>query len=343
MKALAFAEFGGPEKLALRDVPDPKIGPDDVLVRVRACALNHLDLFVREGIPALRTRLPFWTGCDIAGDVAETGANVVSVKVGDRVCVNPNLTCGQCEFCLAGEDSLCVRYGILGEHEPGGLAELVKVRATNLLPMPAHVTYEDAASFILTSMTAWRMVVTQGAVRPGQDVLILGVGGGVSSTAVQIAKLAGARVIVTSSSDEKLERAKALGADLGINYAKEPWATKVFEATNRRGVDLVIENVGAATWKDSMRAVRRGGRIVTCGATSGPIGETDIRVLFWKQIHVIGSTMANTKEFHDVMRLFFAGRLRAIVDEVVDWKDGAAAQQRLAEGKQFGKIVLRVS
>jgi NADPH:quinone reductase-like Zn-dependent oxidoreductase len=343
MKALAFNEFGGPETLALRDVPDPKIGPDDALVRVRACALNHLDLFVREGIPALKTPLPFWTGCDIAGDVAEVGANVRTVHVGDRVCVNPNLTCGECEFCLAGEDSLCVRYGILGEHEPGGLAELVKVRARNLLAVPAHVTYEDAASFILTNMTAWRMVVTQGRVRPGDDVLILGVGGGVSSTAVQIAKLAGARVIVTSSSDEKLERAKRLGADIGINYATDDWAQRVFEVTHRRGVDLVIENVGAATWKDSMRSVRRGGRIVTCGATSGPIGATDIRVLFWKQLHIIGSTMASAKEFHDVMRLFFAGRLQAIVDDVFPLKDGAAAQQRLAEGKQFGKVVLRVA
>ena len=343
MKALAFAEFGGPEKLALRDVPDPKIGPDDVLVRVRACALNHLDLFVREGIPALRTKLPFWTGCDIAGDIAETGANVTSVKVVERVCVNPNLTCGQCEFCLAGEDSLCVRYRILGEHEPGGLAEFARVRAKNVLPLPPHVTYEDAASFILTNMTAWRMVVTQGDVRPGQDVLILGVGGGVSSTAVQIAKLAGARVIVTSSSDEKLERAKTLGADLGINYAKEDWAKKVFELTNRRGVDLVIENVGAATWKQSLRAVRNGGRVVTCGATSGPIGETDIRIVFWKQLHIIGSTMSSSKEFLDVMRLFFAGTLQPIVDEVMELRDGAAAQRKLAEGKQFGKIVLRVA
>ena len=343
MKALAFSEFGGPEKLRLQDVPDPTIGADDVLVRVRACALNHLDLFVREGIPALRTPLPFWTGCDIAGDVAEVGSNVRSVKVGDRVGVNPNLTCGRCEFCLAGEDSLCVRYGILGEHRPGGLAQLVRVRATNVLPLPAHVSYEDAASFILTNMTAWRMVVTQGDVRPGQDVLILGVGGGVSSTAVQIATLAGARVIVTSSSGDKLDRAKALGAEVGIDYTREHWATKVLALTHRRGVDLVIENVGAATWKDSLRAVRRGGRIVTCGATSGPIGETDIRLVFWKQIHIIGSTMANAREFHDVMRLFFAGTLKPIVDEVVDWKDGAAAQRKLAEGKQFGKIVLRVA
>jgi NADPH:quinone reductase-like Zn-dependent oxidoreductase len=309
---------------------------------VRACALNHLDIFVREGIPALKTPLPFWTGCDIAGDVAEVGAAVKTVKVGDRVAVNPNLTCGRCEFCIQGEDSLCLQYGILGEHVPGGLAELVKVRGDNVLPLPSHVSYEDAASFILTNMTAWRMVVTQGRVRAGQDVLILGVGGGVSSTAVQIAKLCGARVIVTSSSDAKLDRARQLGADLGINYAKDDWTKVVREKTGRRGVDVVIENVGAQTWKQSLRSLAKGGRLITCGATTGPIGETDIRIVFWNQLHIIGSTMANRKEFHDVMRLFFDGRLRAIVDEVVPLKEGAAAQQRLAEGKQFGKIVLTV-
>jgi NADPH:quinone reductase-like Zn-dependent oxidoreductase len=342
MKALAFNEFGGPEQLKLQGVPDPKIGPEDVLVRVRACALNHLDLFVREGIPALKTPLPFWTGCDIAGDVAEIGAEVQGVKVGDRVAVNPNLTCGRCEFCIQGEDSCCVRYGILGEHLPGGMAELVKVRGDHVLTLPAHVSYEDAASFILASMTAWRMVVTQGGVRAGHDVLILGVGGGVSSTAVQIAKLCGARVLVTSSSDEKLTRATALGADIGINYARDDWAKTVFDKTGRRGVDVVIENVGAATWKQSLRALKKGGRIVTCGATTGPIGETDIRIVFWNQIHIIGSTMGTRKDFNDVMRLLFAGRLRAIVDEVVPLSEGAAAQQRLAEGRQFGKIVLRV-
>jgi NADPH:quinone reductase-like Zn-dependent oxidoreductase len=343
MKALAFNEFGGPDKLRLQDVPDPKIKPHEVRVRVRACGLNHLDLFVREGIPALKTPLPFWTGCDIAGEIAEVGADVQTVKVGERVAVNPNLTCGRCEFCIQGEDSLCVRYGILGEHVPGGLAEYVAVRADNVLPLPAHVSFEAAASFVLTNMTAWRMVVTQGQARPGQDVLVIGVGGGVSSTAVQIAKLAGARVIVTSSSDAKLERARALGADVGINYAtSKDWARQVFEATGKRGVDLVIENVGAATWKDSIRSLKGGGRLVTCGATSGPIGETLIPLVFWKQVHIIGSTMANRKEFHDVMGQFFAGRLQAIIDEVVPLKDGAAAQQRLAEGKQFGKIVLTV-
>ena len=341
MKALAFHEFGGPDKLKYVDVPDPKIKPNDVLVRVRACALNHLDLFVREGIPALKTPLPFWTGCDIAGEVAEVGVDVPGVKVGARVAVNPNLTCGRCEFCQQGEDSLCVRYGILGEHAPGGLAEYVAVRGDNVLPLPAPVSFEAAASFVLTNMTAWRMVVTQGQVRPGQDVLVIGVGGGVSSTAVQIARLCGARVIVTSSDDAKLEKAKALGAEVGINYKKNPdWAKQVFEASGKRGVDVVIENVGAATWKDSIRSLKGGGRLVTCGSTSGPVGETIIPLVFWKQVHLIGSTMANRKEFHDVMGQFFAGRLKAIIDEVVPLKDGAAAQQRLAEGKQFGKIVL---
>jgi NADPH:quinone reductase-like Zn-dependent oxidoreductase len=343
VKALAFEKFGGPDVLALRDVPDPKPGADEVLVRVKACALNHLDIFVREGIPALKTPLPFWTGCDIAGDVIEVGASVKDVKTGTRVAVNPNLTCGRCEFCMQGEDSLCVRYGILGEHKPGGLAELVAVHADNVLPLPAHVSYTDAASFVLTNMTAWRMVVTQAQVKPGQDVLIIGVGGGVSSTAVQIAKLCGARVLVTSSSDAKLDKAKALGADVGINYSKDAdWTKAVAEHTGKRGVDVVIENVGAATWKQSIRVLKGGGRLVTCGATTGPIGETLIPLVFWKQLHIIGSTMASRKEFHDVMGLFFAGRLKAIVDEIVPLTDGAAAQQRLADGKQFGKIVLTV-
>jgi NADPH:quinone reductase-like Zn-dependent oxidoreductase len=343
VKALAFEKFGGPDVLALRDVPDPKIGPDDVLVRVKACALNHLDIFVREGIPALKTPLPFWTGCDIAGDVVDVGPAVKDVKIGTRVAVNPNLTCGRCEFCMQGEDSLCVRYGILGEHKPGGMAELVAVRADNVLPLPAHVSYTDAASFVLTNMTAWRMVVTQAQVKPGHHVLIIGVGGGVSSTAVQIAKLCGARVLVTSSSDTKLDKAKALGADVGINYSSDPdWTKAVSEHTGKRGVDVVIENVGAATWKQSIRVLKGGGRLVTCGATTGPIGETLIPLVFWKQLHIIGSTMANRKEFHDVMTMLFTGRLRPIVDEVVPLADGAAAQQRLADGKQFGKIVLTI-
>ncbi len=330
MKALAFHAHGGLDRLRYQDVPDPTIGPGDALVRVRACTLNHLDLFVREGLPGFELPLPFWTGCDIAGDVA----------VGDRVAVNPNLHCGHCEFCRKGEQSLCVTYGILGEHVQGGLAEYVRVAGDKLLKLPAQVPYEDAAAFILVNMTAWRMLVTQARLRAGEDLLIIGVGGGVSSTAVQIAKLCGARVWVTSSSDEKLDRARALGADECINYAREDWAKVVWEKTGKRGVDVVLENVGAATWKGSIRALAKGGRLVTCGATSGPIGETDIRLVFWKQISIIGSTMSSNAEFHEVMRELFRGRLRAIVDTVMPLTEGVDAQRRLAEGRQFGKIVL---
>jgi NADPH:quinone reductase-like Zn-dependent oxidoreductase len=340
VRALAFHEHGGLDKLGYQDVADPKIGDGDVLVRVRAAALNHLDLFVREGLPGLTLPMPFWTGCDIAGDVARVGAAVTDVRVGDRVAVNPNLSCGRCEFCRRGEHSLCVKYGILGEHTHGGLAEYVTVDGRHVVTLPDTVRYEDAAAFILVNMTAWRMLVTQARLRAGEDLLILGVGGGVSSAAVQIGKLCGARVWVTSSSDDKLERARALGADECINYAKEDWVRVIGQKTGRRGVDVVLENVGAATWKGAIRTVAKGGRIVTCGATSGPIAETDIRLVFWKQLSIIGSTMSNDAEFHTVVSQLFNGRLRAVVDTVAPLRDGAEAQRRLAEGQQFGKIVL---
>ena len=340
MKALAFKEHGGIDKLAYQDVPDPQPGPGDVLVRVKAAALNHLDLFVREGLPGLRLPLPFWTGCDIAGVVEQVGASVSGVAVGDRVAVNPNLHCGRCEYCQKGQHSLCVSYGILGEHIHGGLAELVKVDGSKVLKLPDHVKFEDAAAFILVNMTAWRMLVSQARLRAGEDLLIIGVGGGVSSTGVQIGKLCGARVWVTSSSDEKLERARALGADECINYAKEDWVKVIGQKTGRRGVDVVLENVGAATWPGAIRALGKGGRLVTCGGTSGPICETDVRQVFWKQISIIGSTMSTNAEFAEVMGQLFQGRLKAIVDSVTPLKDGVAAQERLAAGRQFGKIVL---
>jgi NADPH:quinone reductase-like Zn-dependent oxidoreductase len=340
VKALAFHQHGGLDTLGYQDVADPKIGEGDVLVRVRAAALNHLDLFVREGLPGLTLPMPFWTGCDIAGEVAEVGAAVTDVRAGDRVAVNPNLSCGRCEFCRKGEHSLCVKYGILGEHTHGGLAEYVKVEGRHVVTLPQHVSYEHAAAFILVNMTAWRMLVTQARLRAGEDLLILGVGGGVSSAAVQIGKLCGARVWVTSSSDDKLERARALGADECINYAQDDWVRVIGQKTGRRGVDVVLENVGAATWKGAIRAVAKGGRIVTCGATSGPIAETDIRLVFWKQLSIIGSTMSNDAEFHAVMSQLFSGRLTAIVDTVLPLREGVEAQRRLAEGRQFGKIVL---
>jgi NADPH:quinone reductase-like Zn-dependent oxidoreductase len=340
MKALAFKEHGGIDKLAYQDVPDPQPGAGDVLVRVKAAALNHLDLFVREGLPGLKLPMPFWTGCDIAGEVTQVGAAVQGVAVGDRVAVNPNLHCGRCEYCQKGQQSLCVSYGILGEHTQGGLAELVKVDGGKVVKLPDHVKYEDAAAFILVNMTAWRMLVSQARLRAGEDLLVIGVGGGVSSTGVQIGKLCGARVWVTSSSDEKLERARALGADECINYSKDDWVKVIGQKTGRRGVDVVLENVGAATWPGAIRALAKGGRLVTCGGTSGPICETDVRQVFWKQISIIGSTMSNNAEFAEVMSQLFRGRLKAIVDSVMPLKDGVAAQERLAAGKQFGKIVL---
>jgi len=340
MKALLFHEFGGPEVLRYEEVPDPALGPTEAIVRVRACALNHLDLWVRARIPALKTPLPFWTGSDIAGDVVEVGPEARGPAAGTRVAVNPSLACGTCEWCLRGEDSMCERYGIIGEHVRGGLAELVTVPAANCLPLPGHVGYEEAAAFILVNMTAWRMLVTQAALRPGEDLLILGVGGGVSSAAIPIGKLAGARVIVTSSSDEKLQKAKELGADELINYSKHDWVQAVRDLTAKRGVDVVLDNVGAATWKGSIRSLASGGRLVTCGATTGPIGETDIRLVFWRQLRILGSTMANRAEFRAVMGQLFQGRLRAVIDRTMPLRDGAEAQRRLAEGKQFGKIVL---
>ena len=342
MRAAVFHEFGGPEQVRIEDVPTPSPAPGEVLVRVRACALNRLDLWVLGGLPGLRTPLPFWTGSDIAGEVAELGPGVLGVTAGMRVALNPGLWCGTCEWCIQGEESLCVRYRLIGEHTVGGLAEYVAVPAPNLLVLPDNVSFEAAAAFILVNMTAWRMLVTQAALRPAENLLILGVGGGVSSAAVQIGKLGGARVFVTSSSDEKLRRARALGADDGVNYAVTDWTRAVQEWTGRRGVDVVLDNVGAVTWASSLRCLARGGRLVTCGATTGPIGETDIRTLFWRQLRIIGSTMSNRKEFRDVMGQLFAGRLQAIIDRTFPFEETSAALALLQKGEQFGKLVIRM-
>jgi len=342
MKAAVFHEFGGPERVRVEEVPTPTPGAGEALIRVRACALNHLDLWVLGGLPVLETPLPFWTGCDVAGQVAALGPGVSGPAVGTRVAVNPSLSCGVCEWCVQGEDSMCVRYGILGEHVRGGLAEYVVAPTANLLPLPAHVAFEDAAAFILVNMTAWRMLVTQAALRPAEDLLVLGVGGGVSSAAVQIGKLCGARVFVTSSSDDKLRRANALGADDGVNYTQADWTKAVREWTDKRGVDVVLDPVGAATWAGSLRSLASGGRLVTCGATTGPIGETDIRIVFWRQLRIIGSTMSNRKEFRDVMSQLFAGRLKAIVDRTFPLAETATALSVLQKGEQFGKLVVTV-
>jgi NADPH:quinone reductase-like Zn-dependent oxidoreductase len=338
MKAIVIREHGGPEKLKLEEIPAPEISDTEVLVRVKSCALNHLDIWVRRGIPGIEP--PHIPGADVAGVVERVGSAVNDIKVGERVVLNPNLNCGECEYCQMGEDSLCVSYGILGEHAPGGYAEFVKIPARNVIKIPDHVSFDEAAAVPLTFMTAWRMVVTRAKVRPGEDVLVLAAGSGVGSAAIQIAKLCGARVIATASTDEKLAKAKELGADLVINYAQVDFDREVWKLTNKRGVDVVIESVGQATWPKSLRALARNGRLVTCGATTGPIGETDIRLVFWKQLQIFGSTMGTRRELQTVLRLVWAGKLKPVIAGAFPLAEAARAQEMLEHREQFGKLLL---
>ncbi len=343
MKAVVLTGHGGPEVLRLdRNHPDPVPGPDQVLVRVRAAALNHVDLFVREGLPTLQIAFPHIPGADAAGEIAQVGSDVLGLEVGERVAVNPGIACGGCDYCAAGEDSLCVEYRILGEHLPGTYAEYVAVPARNVARLPTDFPWDRAAAASLVFMTAWRLLVTRARIRPGEDVLILGAGSGLSTAAIQIAKLAGCTVFVTSSTEEKLRKAKALGADVLINYRDTPWSEAVWELTGRRGVDVVLDHVGHATFKDSVRTLRKGGRLVSTGATTGSLVELDVRYLFWRQLSVLGSTMASQREFEEVMRLVFMGRLTPVVDRVFPLEDARAAQEYLGRGEQFGKVVLRV-
>jgi NADPH:quinone reductase-like Zn-dependent oxidoreductase len=338
MKAIVIREHGGPEKLTLEEIPIPEISETEVLVRVKACALNHLDIWVRRGILGLNP--PHTPGADVAGVVERIGAAVKDIKAGERVVLNPNLNCGECEYCQMGEDSLCIKYGILGEHTPGGYAEFVKVPARNVIKLPEHISFDEAAAVPLVFMTAWRMVVTRAKVRPGEDVLVLAAGSGVGSAAIQVAKLCSARVFATASTDEKLARAKELGADVLINYANVEFDKEIWKLTNKRGVDVVIESVGQATWQKSLRALARNGRLVTCGATTGPLGETDIRLVFWKQVQILGSTMGTKHELSEALKLAWAGKLKPVIAGTFALRDAAKAQEMLEKREQFGKLLL---
>jgi len=343
MKAAIFRSHGGPEVLEyVTDFGEPVLGPGDVKVRVRASALNHLDLFVRQGIPTLKLPLPHILGSDVAGEVAAVGDDVADLEAGERVAVNPSLSCGECEYCMRGDDPLCVDFKILGEHVNGGYAEYVVVPARNVARLPTDFPFETAAAAPLVYQTAWRMLVSRAQVKPGEDVLILGAGSGVSTAAIQIAKLAGCTVFTTSSSDEKLRRAKEIGADILVNYKEVPWSKAVWELTGKRGVDVVVDHVGAATFKDSIRSLRKGGRLVTPGATTGGLTELDLRYVFWRQLTIMGSTMGSQKEFEDVMKLVFMGRLRPVVDKVFPLEEARKAHEYLERGEQFGKVVIRV-
>jgi NADPH:quinone reductase-like Zn-dependent oxidoreductase len=345
VRALTISSHGGLDRIEFRDdVPVPELrGPDDVRIRVRAAALNHLDLFVIGGLPGLAITPPFPLGSDCCGVVESVGANVSAPRVGDFVVVNPGTSCGTCEYCLDGEQPLCPRYRILGEHVPGTMAEYVVVPARNAHPIPADLPVEQAAAFPLATLTAWRMIVTRAAVKPGEDVLIWGIGGGVALAALQICRNLGARVWVVSSSDEKLRRAAELGADVLLNRNTVDVPKAIREQTGKRGMDVVIDSVGEATWKQSLLALGRRGRLVTCGGTSGPMVETDVRRLFWNQWSLLGSTMGNEVEFAAIVAELHAGRLRPVVDSVFPLEEGRKAFERLERGDQFGKVVVRVS
>ncbi len=341
MKALCFYEHGELDVLRYDDVPDPEPGPGEVLVRVRACALNHLDVWVRRGWPGLKLEMPHWTGADVAGEIAALGEGVTGWEVGQRVVVDPGITTREDEFTRRGEHSLSPGYVILGEQVRGGQAEYVAVPASNLMEIPEGWDFPQAAAPLLVSLTAWRMLIHRAKLRAGESVLIVGAGGGVNSMAIQIAKLAGATVYALTSTEEKMERAKELGADVVLNYREDPqWSKTLYKMTGRRGVDVVVDNVGRATLAQSMRAVARGGRIVIVGNTSGPHAEIDIRFIFGKQISLIGSTMGTHQDFRDVMGLVWAGKLKPVIDRVMPLSEGKRAFEILEQGKQFGKIVL---
>jgi NADPH:quinone reductase-like Zn-dependent oxidoreductase len=345
VQALTISAHGGLENIPFRDdVDEPELRhPTDVRIRVRAAALNRLDLFMVGGLPGIAIRPPWILGADAAGVIDAVGSEVTSVVPGDFVVINPGLSDRTCDYCRDGEQPLCPRFGILGEHFPGTLAEYVVVPAPNVRAVPTTIPTDIAAAFTLCTLTAWRMAVSRARVQPGEDVLIWGIGGGVSIAALQICKQIGARVWAVSGSDEKLRRAAELGADELLNRNTADVGAVTRERTGKRGVDVVLDNVGHAAWGHSLRALGRRGRLVTCGATSGPIVETDIRRLFWNQWTIMGSTMGNDAEFEAVVGELRAGRLLPPIDSVFPLADGRAAFERLASGEQFGKVVVQIS
>jgi len=342
MKAIVFEKHGAPEVLHYTDAPTPTIRPSEVLVRVKACALNHLDLWVRRGLPGVPIPLPHIPGSDVAGEVAEIGADVTTVRPGQKVVLAPGVTCGKCPACISGHDNRCRAFTNLGYMIDGGCAEFVKAPEVNCMPYPENLSFEEAASIPLVFQTAWHMLLSRAELQPGEDVLILGAGSGVGSAAIQIAKFFGARVIATAGSAEKLTKATELGADHVINHKTQKIREEVRRITAKRGVDVVFEHVGTATWDDSIASLTPGGRLVTCGATTGYDAKLDLRLLFAKQLSLMGSYMGTKSELHSVMRLVAAGRFKPIIDKIFPLSEAAAAHTYLESGAQFGKVVLTV-
>ncbi len=338
MKAIRFHQHGGPEVLQYEDAPDPTSETGHAIVRVRACALNHLDLWERRGLERVQFPLPHISGADVSGEIVDARG----LTSGMRVMLQPGVSCGTCPACVSGRDNLCPSYDVLGYMSEGGYAEFVKVPLANVIPIPDHVGLVEAAAFPLTFLTAWHMLVTVAGLRPGETVLVLAAGSGVGQAAVQIARFMGARVLATAGSDAKLVRAREIGADAAINHSAGPIAPEVKRLTDGRGVDVVVEHVGQATWEQSVRALARGGRVVTCGATTGGATSLDLRHLFARQLSLLGSYMGRKGELLEAAHLFFSGHLRPIVDTTFPLADAAAAQARMEHREQFGKIVLEV-
>ena len=338
MKAVRFHEFGGPEVLKYEDVPDPVLRKDQVLIRVRACALNHLDLFVRKGLPGVA--LPHINGSDVAGDITAVGEYITDLKPGQRVLLAPMVFDNFCPACMRGQQNFCPAFSVLGYGNDGGNAEFIPVPRANIIPIPDTLTYENAASVPLVFLTAWHMLVTRAGIKPGQTVLVLGAGSGVGTAAIQIAKLFHATVLTTAGDDNKLQKARELGADHLINHYEQKISDEVKKITGRQGVDIVLEHVGSATWEESMKSLKPGGTIVTCGATTVGDVKFDIRFLFARQLSFLGSFMGTMGELYDVLTHVFAGKLRPVVDTTFPLQEARAAHERLERSEMFGKIVL---
>jgi NADPH:quinone reductase-like Zn-dependent oxidoreductase len=343
MKAVRIHQFGGPEVLTYEDVPDPRPRKDEVLVRVRACALNHLDVWVRKGLPGVK--LPHILGSDVAGEIVELGEYVSEFpvggfKIGQRVLLAPMHFCGHCPKCLAGLQNQCREFTVLGNAVDGGNCELIAVPAASVIAIPDSLDFNEAASVPLVFVTAWHMLVTRAGVRPGQTVLVLGASSGVGIAAIQIAKLFRCRVITTAGDETKLEKARALGADFGINHYQQKISEEVRRITSKAGVDIVVEHVGAATWDESVKSLKSSGTLVTCGATTGPDVKIDVRHLFARQLTVLGSYMGTMADLYEVLGHVFAGRLKPVVDRVFPLKDLRAAHEYLEKSQMFGKIVV---
>jgi NADPH:quinone reductase-like Zn-dependent oxidoreductase len=341
-EAMVMRATGGPEVLQRETIDLPEPGPREVRVRVRAVAMNHMDLWVRRGLPHMKYEWPYRLGCDIAGEVDALGPGARGAAVGDKVLVSPGLSCGVCERCLSGADNLCKQYRIFGEGAQGGYARHLNVPDTNLLPYPASLPFTHASALPLVFLTAWQMVVTKAQVQPGQTVLVQAAGSGVGSAAVQVAKLFGARVIATTSTDDKAERARALGADHVINYTTQDFVAECKKLTGKLGVDVVIEHVGGDVFVKSVLATRWGGRVVTCGATAGFAPTIDLRRVFFRQVEVLGSTMGPKGSLFGILARVNEGKLLPVVDRVMSLWDAAEAHRVLEERKAFGKVVLEV-